>query len=218
MFTSSIIAAVISVAILVGGFFGIKMVLAGPLGKERDSQLKQIGEIDTKLDEIAQYATSYAPATLLVQINEKIGGLAQQLEQEKGELKSIETKLEGAQKAVEEKESHQQATKSASDEELAKLEELLASFADLSSESTGLEQRLAASLKNLDSLMAEATLTQPQKDALRSLSNALTEAGSRLRDLIMQHTQVNERLVMLKQQHSELEDEYTKLVEKQLGE
>src|SRR5262249_40268124 len=153
MFTSSLIAGAISVAIIVAGFFGIKMVLAGPLGKERDTQLKAIEEIDAKLNDITQYAESYGRTNLLTLINEKIGGLASTLEQEKGELKTLETKLESAQKGVEEKEAHQQATKSSTDENQTKLDQLLASYADLSSESTGLEQRLAASLKNLDALM-----------------------------------------------------------------
>ena len=86
------------------------------------------------------------------------------------------------------------------------------------SESVALEQRLAQSLKNLDSIIDQLQLTQAQKASLTDLSNAATSAGGRLRDLITEYETLNERLKTLTQQHQDLEEEYTKLVEQQLGE
>ena len=218
MFVSSLIAAGISLVLIVAGFIGIKKVVSGSLDKERKTFTEQIEGLTTKLDNIAQYGDSYAPKTLLDIIVGKIEGIGAELAKEKAQLTTIETKLDDAQKKVEVKESQQQDVKTAKDEDQAVLENLLATFADLSSESTVLEQKLAQSLKNLDIILAESSLTIEQKAGMQELSNAMTEAGSRLRDLITQHSQITERLSMLKQQHTELEDEYTKLVEKQLGE
>ena len=50
------------------------------------------------------------------------------------------------------------------------------------------------------------------------LNRALSDGGALLRDLITEYQSVNERLDMLRIQHEDLEEEYTKLVEQQLGE
>lgn len=218
MLVTSLIAVAISLTLIVVGFVAIKKVVSGSLDKERKTFTEQITTVTTKLDDLAQYGESYAPKTLLDIIVSKIEGIGSELAKEKTQLTTIEAKLDEAQKKVEVKESQQQDVKTAKDEDQAVLEQLLSTFADLSSESTVLEQKLAQSLKNLDVILAESSLTADQKEGLQDLSNAMTEAGSRLRDLITQHSQINERLAMLKQQHTELEDEYTKLVEKQLGE
>ena len=65
--------------------------------------------------------------------------------------------------------------------------------------------------------MNEVQLTDAQKAVLQELSNTLTNSGSVLRDLLTEYESINERLNMLKLQLNDLEDEYTKLVEKQLG-
>ena len=80
-----------------------------------------------------------------------------------------------------------------------------------------LEQELAASLKELDALVVDVPMTPDQRTVFQELLNALTAAGSRLRDLITDYQAVQERLESLKLQHNDLEDEYTRLVEQQLG-
>ena len=72
--------------------------------------------------------------------------------------------------------------------------------------------------KSLDNIMAELELTEDQRGLLDELSKALTSAGSNLRDLLMEYEAVKTRLENLRQQHLDLEEEYTKLVEQQLGE
>jgi predicted nuclease with TOPRIM domain len=61
-------------------------------------------------------------------------------------------------------------------------------------------------------------MTQSQREMFLGLQSTVEEAGARLRDLLMEYQTVNERLNMLRQQHSDLEEEYTRLVEQQLGE
>ena len=81
-----------------------------------------------------------------------------------------------------------------------------------------LEQQLANSMKNLDQLMNDVQLSETQRALLDDLSSALSGAGERMRDLLTEYNTVHERLELLQQQHRDLEDEYTRLVEQQLGE
>lgn len=166
---------------------------------------------------LVQFKDSYGSKLQFTKIEELFRKAAADLEKEKATLREIETKLDVAQKQVGEKETAQQDVKSAKAEDESKLSELLTRHQDLSNEAISLEQKLAQSLKNLDAIMDEVELTQDQKAILQELSNALTAAGSRLRDLISEYGGVNERLDALRQQHLDLEDEYTKLVEQQLG-
>ena len=73
-------------------------------------------------------------------------------------------------------------------------------------------------MKNLESILGEVTLTDDQKAELDKLNDALSSAGENMRTLITEYESVNERLKMLREQHEDLEEEYTKLVEQQLGE
>jgi predicted nuclease with TOPRIM domain len=73
-------------------------------------------------------------------------------------------------------------------------------------------------MKSLDAILSELNLTQDQRKHLSDLSETLTSAGGRLRELLTEYQTVKERLDMLTQQHADLEEEYTKLVEQQLGE
>jgi chromosome segregation ATPase len=195
----------------------LKKKLLSSTVEGKDKLLTSIQESTAAAKALLQYKDSYASKGQLDNVGQLHTSAQTDLEREKNTLKEIETKLSTAQKLVEGKESRQQEIKSARMEDEVKLQELLSNYENLSSEAIALEQKLAASLKNLDSIMDEIELTQDQKGALQELSNSLTAAGARLRDLLTEYEQTNQRLENLRQQHVDLEDEYTKLVEQQLG-
>ena len=215
---ATLISAVVCAGLLGGAFVVFKKMAVGAVGAQRKQILTEIqqtqAELKTTLASIGDYV-SKPQFDSIVQQSEKT---KQDLASEKTRLGDIERKLDNAQKLVEEKETNQQEIKTAKEEEEQKVEELLARYAELSSESISLEQALAASMKALDPIMADASLNEEQKKILTELNEVMTTAGSRLRELITSYQQVNERLEMLKQQFSDLENEYTKLVERQLGE
>ncbi|MCB0336767.1 MAG: hypothetical protein KDD62_10695, partial [Bdellovibrionales bacterium] len=140
------------------------------------------------------------------------------LEREKLSLKDIENKLDNSQKSVEQREIEQQDLKTSQETSEDKLQELMGSFASISEEATKLEAQLADALKALDNIQSTVEITPDQKATIDELTAALEEAGSLLRDLLMEYQALNERLEMLQTQHDDLEDEYTRLVEQQLGE
>jgi chromosome segregation ATPase len=180
--------------------------------------LGQITLADNQIAELLKSKDSFIGPGQFDSIAKQLGEIQATLEAERASLKQIEERLDSAQKLVEKKEAEQQEIKNAKEEDLIKLEELLVNYGDVSRESHELEQRLASSLKSLDKILSEVELSQSQREMLISLQQAVELAGSRLRDLLTEYETVHERLTMLKQQHADLEEEYTRLVEQQLGE
>lgn len=176
--------------------------------------------IETKYKELlalVSYADAYASKpqheSLMLQVEEAKAAV----EEQKKTLKQVEETLDKAQKMVEEKETSQQDLKTMKEEDEKKLNDLLTNYEEMAQEAMSLEQKLAQSMKDLELLMSEIELTADQKSALEQLSESLLQAGGRLRDLITEYEAVKERLEALKQQHKDLEEEYTRLVEQQLG-
>ncbi|MCB0352565.1 MAG: hypothetical protein KDD64_03545 [Bdellovibrionales bacterium] len=185
---------------------------------DRDALMNEIRGADEEIKELLARSKSYCSRGQFETVSNQLTGLQSELEKEKKALADLEQQLDTAQTTVEEKEAHQQELKSSREEDEIKLEELLGNYAEISSESISLEQRLAQSMKNLDALSEEIELTEDQKAVLDELGSSLGKAGENLRNLLMEYETVNERLNLLREQHEDLEEEYTKLVEQQLGE
>lgn len=217
-----IILLIVTVALNGGILFGLMTFLknreATALGNEAAATRKKIETVDEGLDNLLKYSHRYISKKALEDSVEKVAQLTRELEEQKAALEAIEVKLEKVQKEVETREDQQQEVKASNQADQEKLEELLGNYAEASTEAFSLEQKLAESLRNLDSMLEELTLTADQRALLESLSEALSEAGARLRDLLTEYEATNNRLKTLQQQHKDLEEEYTRLVEQQLGE
>ena len=111
--------------------------------------------------------------------------------------------------------AHQDMKAEKQDDEVA-LQSVLSNYSDISSESVSLERRLADSLKTIDKMTNEISMSEDQKAVFDALANALTNASAQLRDVIIAHQNVYERLEALRSQYTDLEGEYIKLVELQL--
>ncbi len=188
------------------------------VGVELSKIQSEVTALDDQLKELIRYKDGYCSKPQFEEVSGQLSGARDELEKEREALKGIEAQLDTSQQQVETKEAAQQEMKSSKEEDEIKLEEILSSYQDLSSESVALEQQLAQSLKNLEAIMAEVTLTDDQKEVLNSVNEAMEGAGQNLRDLITEYEGVKDRLTLLREQHEDLEEEYTKLVEQQLGE
>jgi hypothetical protein len=60
-------------------------------------------------------------------------------------------------------------------------------------------------------------MSPDQRAVFQELTNALTTASAQLRDVIVDYQSVHERLSAMRSQYTDLENEYTKLVDLQLG-
>jgi len=213
----SIAALIISTAITYGILFFILRRLKVGTSAERDTLIAEIQSLDADIRAQLEVGEFLATKLQLENLNRQLQEFQEAFSQERRSLERIESKLEVAQREVETKESQQQEIKSAKYENEAVLANLLANYAEVSNESILLEQNLASSLKHLDAILNELELSQEARALLEALSEALSEAGSRLRDLITEYDGVKKRLDLMQQQHHDLEEEYTKLVEQQLG-
>ena len=212
------IALAASLSITGGAFLFIKRNLGSSVGAEKETLIETLRGMDAELEQLAKHTGSFASRGQFDTLVSMVEQAQADLEKEKGSLKEIESRLDVAQKDVEQKEFQQQELKSAKEEDEIKLQELLESFENISSESISLEQQLAQSLKNLDSILEELEVNEEQRAVFDDLSQSLTTSGGLLRELITEYSSVNERLNILREQHEDLEEEYTRLVEQQLGE
>lgn len=218
MILPTLIALVLGAALIGAAVYLVRVQLAAQSGGAVQEAIASIEKLSEAGNAQIKFGKSYASPTLFKEISDQAATARTELETETNKLKTIEAKLDTAQKDVETRETAHQEIKTAEEEDEAKASAILAEYSGLSTEAVGLEQRLASSMKNLDQIMNEIELSQDQKNVLTELSDSLMNAGSRLRDLLTEYKQVNDRLDMLKQQHVDLEEEYTRLVEQQLGE
>lgn len=217
MVTAAILS-VINAALIFGGLFLLKKKVLGSATAETSQIQSEIDQISLKLEELVTFAPGYSSPKQLSTVEQQLGTESNELENEKIRLKEVESKLDVAQKNVEAKEGQQQDLKTSKEEDENKLRELMGSYQTISDESIALEKRLAASMKSLEAIISEVSVSDEHKAILNDLLETLTETSSRLRELLTEFQMVNERLTMLNQQFGDLEEEYTKLVEQQLGE
>jgi chromosome segregation ATPase len=211
------IAIALGALIIFGAIFAAKKLSGGASSEAIEALSVEAKQLEDEIRATMSRGVAFASKSQIDSVENQNRDFSENLEKQKGLLKEIEQKLETAQKDVETKESIQQEMKSAKEEDEAKLIEITARFNNVKSDSVSLEQELSSSLKSLDAMMNEVPMTADQRAVFQELSNAITSASSRLRDLITDYQSVNERLDNLKLQHQDLEDEYTKLVEQQLG-
>ena len=217
MLVISIVIAILSAGLIAGGAVVIKKKLSGGQQEQVTALVEKATALNAELAALQSRAKDLISKSQEDSARDQLDQAKTSLASEKENFVVIERKLDSAQKAVEQKEAVQQELKSGKAEDEQKVAELIASFEDISAESVSLEQQLANSMKNLDQIMSEVSLTADQRGVLQELSDTLTSSGARLRDLIMEYQQSNERLQALQTQHQDLEEEYTRLVEQQLG-
>jgi chromosome segregation ATPase len=207
----------LGVAASFGLAFYLRGQLTGGVSKALEDGKAKVLALHKEFNELLVGSEQYGSKKQLQALELQRDTEASALESQRQTLKAIEAKLAHAQKQIEEKEAYHQDLKTAKAEDEAKLKVLLERYSALSSEAISLEQQVAQSMKDLDSLMATSTLTPEQKAVFTSLSENLEAAGNRLRDLITEYETVNGRLKNLAEQLVDLENEYTRLIEQQLG-
>lgn len=217
LYLVALITAGLGAALIFGGMIAFRKFSSSTRGIERAEKIKTIQDQSEALANLTQYADAYASPAQHEGLARQVQDAKKSIEDQKRALKEVEDALTKAQKVVEEKEVHQQDLKTIREDDEKKLAELLAAYDQISGESIALEQQLAQSLKNLDEMINTVDLNDDQKAVLNQFSESMVSAGSRLRDLITEYEVVRERLEALQSQHKDLEEEYTRLVEQQLG-
>ena len=213
----ALIFSLLTAGALIGAIVAYRKFASGGGAAAMKQKNAEIELITDQIKDMIQYENGYASPLQSEQVHLQITELREAFATQSQQLKEIEESLGKAQKAAEEKESRQQEYKTLKEEDEVKLTELLTVYETLSEESVALEQELALSLKNLEEMLAGTNLTAQERDILTEFNDSLLSAGGRLRDLMTEYQVVKERLEGLQGQFKDLEDEYTRLVEQQLG-
>jgi chromosome segregation ATPase len=217
LYLIALIGALLSAGITYGAVTFGKKVLAGSKGSARKEKEQKIAQITSQLSGLSRFLDGYASPLQLKSVDNQLNELKESFAAQKKQLAETEALLATAQKNVEVKETQQQELKTLKEEDESKLVELLTKYETLSEEAVALEQQLANAMKNLEELLSTATLTDIEKDLLKQLNEAVISASGRLRDLMTEYGVVKERLETIQGQFKDLEEEYTRLVEQQLG-
>jgi chromosome segregation ATPase len=173
--------------------------------------------LENKLVETLSENDRCASKGQLESLNEQTNNFLEAMSKQRQLLESITERLDKTRADVERREVEQQETRALKEEDDSAIQATLASYNESSTESLALEQKLAESLRSLDSMSGEIKMTADQQAVFQELSNALTQASAQLRDVIIDHQTANDRLSNLRARFSDLEKEYTKLVEQQLA-
>jgi chromosome segregation ATPase len=214
----SLVTALITSGLIFAAYVLFKRRTVGSAGAESGDIGDKISAVMKNIDGLLRQGESLVSPKQIENVDQQILTEKANLLAEQEKLKEVDAKLTTAQKMVEDKEAQQQELKSSKVEDENKLQELLTNYETLTNESVALEQQLADSLKTLDSISKDTAISPQLKILCDELNNSITNSSSRLRELLSEYQVVNERLQVLMSQHRDLEEEYTKLVEQQLGE
>ena len=209
-----------------GILVSVTLPLAGLLlgkrlsGGDSDEEISKIREesrgLETKIISLLAGEEEMLSKEQLATIQRKATEYRSAVESQRKARIELEQKLTSAHADVIAREAaHQEIKAEKQDDEVA-LQSVMSNYSDISTESVSLERRLAESLKTIDKMSTEISMTEDQRAVFEALSNALTNASAQLRDVIVAHQNVYERLEALRSQYTDLEAEYIKLVELQL--
>ena len=213
-----VVASIILAALALFAAFTLSKRLAGRATDESIANLRsESDELEAQmiglLSNINQVASKGQIQTLTTQTERFIAALKEQ----KDNLQETEIRLTKAQQNVIQRELSQQEIKTARQEDEKVLLEVMTNYQDFSTQSVALEHKLAQTLRTLDAMVAENPMSPDQRAVFQELTNALTTASAQLRDVIVDYQSVHERLSAMRSQYTDLENEYTKLVDLQLG-
>jgi|LauGreDrversion4_2_1035121.scaffolds.fasta_scaffold55471_3 chromosome segregation ATPase len=209
-------AILVSVTVPLAGLLLGKRLSGGESNEEVAALREEARLLETKIIDLLAAEENLISNEQLAAIQRKAEDYRATVESQRKARVEIEQKLTSAHADVIAREAaHQEMKAEKRDDEVA-LQSVMSNYSDISTESVSLERRLAESLKTIDKMSAEISMTEDQRAVFEALSTALTNASAQLRDVIVAHQNVYERLEALRSQYTDLEAEYIKLVELQL--
>jgi chromosome segregation ATPase len=209
-------AILVSVTVPLAGLLLGKRLSGGESNEEVAALREEARLLETKIIDLLAAEEDLISNEQLAAIQRKAEDYRATVESQRKARVEIEQKLTSAHADVIAREAaHQEMKAEKRDDEVA-LQSVMSNYSDISTESVSLERRLAESLKTIDKMSAEISMTEDQRAVFEALSTALTNASAQLRDVIVAHQNVYERLEALRSQYTDLEAEYIKLVELQL--
>lgn len=210
-------AVVLSVLLPLGAYrLGRRAGFQGD--NEQAAQLREESrQLEAKLVETLADAQSAASKSQVEFLRKQCESYRAMVAEQQQAFVALAERIEQVRTEVQTKEEAQRELRVMDQEDQAAISETITVYNECSTESVALEQRLAESLRTLDSMASEVKMTSGQQAIFAELSNALTQASAQLRDVIIDYQTAHERLTALSSRFSDLEAEYSKLIEQQLA-
>jgi hypothetical protein len=143
--------------------------------------------------------------------------LKAEIAEQKERFKSLSEQVDRTREEVEAREFEQRNLRAMTEEDEAAINLTLSRYNEFSTESISLEQKLAESLRVLDTMATEVQMPPDLKAAFTEISNSLTQTSAQLRDVIIDYQGAHERLKTFSARFADLENEYSRLIEQQLA-
>lgn len=212
-----IVAILLTPALAALGVVWGKKAAPGSSDEEMAALRETARELENKLVETLSDNHKFASKGQIASLARQTENFRATIAEQKALLSTIRERLDNARADVDAREKAQQEIRTMKEEDESAIVEVVANYDRFSSESVTLEHTLAESLRTLDAMASEIQMSPDQQAVFHELSNALTATSAQLRDVIVDYQNAHERLENLRRQYQDLENEYTKLVEQQLG-
>jgi chromosome segregation ATPase len=214
----TLIGILISVVIFVITIFTLRPKLLN----QDSSRFRELEEVikkdDLEFEPLLQYnVDDFVSERELAKAERELREVQSEIDRERETLKRIETTLAGAQAEVEQKETEYQNLKVSKKADEERIAAMHVNFEHIELESTELERTLAESLSDLNDIISNLEEHNQLREVLENLSHTASDQSKLARELHLEYRAVSERVAAVAQQQKDLEDEYTRLVEKQLG-
>jgi uncharacterized protein YoxC len=190
---------------------------SGSTSEERKTLEAEIEAVTTELAGLLENTDQVYSRGQLEQLTQQVCEKASFIEQENTRLLDLEKRLEELQTNVEGRESTHQEMKTSKEEDELLVEEFISNYPVMSDEAISLEQQIAQHMKHIDKGVEDLSASDDIRPLLLQVQETLQLAGALMRSELMEYQSTKERLDGLQGQHGDLEDEYTRLVEQQLG-
>lgn len=197
-------------------FRGLREQVESAGGKEGLEINNEISSVDKAIERSSAHLEKMLSMDELQTISAQHKKVSDELNGEREQIKNFEARLENSQTIVQGQEKRHNELKRGKEEAERLAIELQANMEDLASESVKLQGELQSSKTKMSTLANETTLTEEQKAALQEIQDSLSSVLQQLMDLKQVSDQATERFLGLQTQYDELEQEYRRLVDKEL--
>ncbi|MCC6933578.1 MAG: hypothetical protein IT292_10030 [Deltaproteobacteria bacterium] len=219
----SLFLVIVVVVLIVGCLAIIKLpkflshIIARHITKDAGDLGAAIVELDDIINDLRSRLAKMVPNQQYEEIKAKIPQMETQLKTLQNTLAQVERELATQKGIINNKESLHNEIKKGRAESIKLADELIANKEILLNEMSLLQDQLADSKAQLDSLNEEVELTDAQKSALADIKTSLDSTVGQLNELAVAYGQISKSFVTLEGQYKELEKEYRRLIEVELS-
>lgn len=191
--------------------------VANHIAKDAGELGAGIVELDDIIANLRNRIADMLPSAGYRELQAKLPVIQKELAAVQQNCAALETELASTKGFIANKEKLHNEIKKGRADNIKMADELIANKEALLNEMSVLQDQLADSKAQLDSLNEEVELTEAQKSALDEIKASLKATVTQLNELSVVYGQISKSFVTLEGQYQELEKEYRRLIEVELS-